>query len=146
MLVLAKQNFEDYLNGDNSIQYVSAKPESIKNYFQSNGVKYDTYVPAIDDFTLIGASISEHNGVKLAHHYYAAKGGKFIYVFQAHENYFKGDSIILLTNDLLNYLKLGHSYQTSHEYYTSIIKHQNNKIIAMVSNMPVEEMPREFFK
>jgi len=146
MLVLARQNFKEYLNGDKSIQYVSTKPESIKNYFQSNGLKYDTYVPAIDDYTLVGASISEHNGVKLAHHYYAAKGGKFIYVFQAHEDYFKGDSIILLTNDLLDYLKLGNSYKTSHEYFTSIIKHHQNKVIAMVSNMPAEQMPREFFK
>lgn len=146
MVVLAKQHFENYLNGNNSVQFISNDSRNIKDYFQSKGVNYATYIPELKKYSLVGASVSEHNGVKFAHHYYKSDDGRYIYVFQVHENYFRGDSIIRLSNDLMSYLKLGNMYRSSEEYYTIVMKHQDNNVIAMVSNMPAEEMPDEIFK
>lgn len=146
MIVLAQQNFENYLNDKNQVQFISDNSDEIKNYFQSMGVKFEAYIPEFEKYSLVGASVTEHNGVKLAHHYYSAKNGKYLYVFQAHEDYFKGDSIIRLTNDLLSYLKPGNSYRISQENYTTIVRHQQDKVIAMVSNLSAEELPDEFVK
>lgn len=141
MLVLAVSNFEKFMDGNNSAQFISSNPQDIKDYFRENGVKYETYIPVYDNYTLVGASVSEHRGVKLAHHFYTTKDGTYIYVFQVCENYFKGDSIILITNDLLNYLKQGNRYRHSHSNYTAIMSHKNNTLFAMVSNAPVSELP-----
>ena len=141
MVVLAINNFENLVYGDKSVEFISNSPQEIKKFFRESGVKYDIYIPKFENYSLVGAYVSDHKGVKLAHHIYSAKNGKYIYVFQVHENYFKGDSIIRLTNDLMNYLKLGNRYQKTHSNYTTILKHRNNNVIAMVSNVPVSEMP-----
>ena len=145
MVVLAQSYFKDFLNGNNKIQFTSDNPEEIRNFFQSQGVKYATFIPTYNNYSLAGASVSEHHGHKFAHHIYAAKNGKFIYVFQVHEDYFKGDSIIHLTDDLLNYLRNGNKYISRENNFVTVLKKQNENVLALVTNCAEEELPDSFF-
>ncbi len=144
MLVLAGSYFENFINGNNKIQFISDNPEEIRNFFLSQGVKYITFIPSYENYSLTGASVTEHNGVKLAHHVYSSKSGKFIYIFQVHESYFKGDSIIRLSNDLQEFLKSGKCYKIKQKNYTTILKRRNENVLALVSNLPDSEIPENF--
>lgn len=144
MLVLAKSYFEDFLNGNNKIQFTSDNPDDIKNFFRSQGVKYVTFIPTYNNCSLTGASVTDHNGIKFAHHIYSSKNGKFIYVFQVHEDYFKGDSIIRLSNDLQEFLKSGNYYKIKHKDYTTIITRKDENVLAVVSNLSDSEIPENF--
>ena len=144
MVVLAQSYFKDFLDGNNKIQFTSDNPDDIKNFFQSQGVKYVTFIPTYSKYSLAGASVSEHHGEKFAHHIYTAKNGKFIYVFQVHEDYFKGDSIIHLSDDLLNYLRNGNKYISRKGNFVTVLKRQNENVLAFVSNCADEELPDSF--
>ena len=144
MVVLAQSYFKDFLNGNNKIQFASDNPEEIKNFFQSEGVKYATFIPTYNNYPLAGASVSNHNGHKFAHHVYTTNNGKFIYVFQVHDDYFKGDSIIRLTKDLMNYLQNGNKYVSRGSNFVTILKKQNDNILALVTNCAEEELPDSF--
>ncbi|HKI77692.1 MAG TPA: hypothetical protein VKA26_04045 [Ignavibacteriaceae bacterium] len=146
IVVLAANNFEKYMAGDKSVQFVSNNPEEIKNYFRTNGVDYETYIPDFDNYSLVGAFVTDHKGVKLANHIYSSPDGKYIYIFQVHENYLQGDSIVRITNDLLNYLKLGNDYKTTQKEYITVLKHKDKKVFAMVSNLDAEKLPINFYK
>jgi hypothetical protein len=144
MIVLAQSYFADFLNGNNKIQFTSDNPEDIKNFFQSQGVKYVTIIPTYNNYSLAGASVYEHHGEIFAHHIYTAKNGKFIYVFQVHEDYFKGDSIIHLTEDLLNYLRNGNKYVSRQNNFVTVLKKQNDNVLALITNCADEELPDSF--
>ncbi len=146
MLVMAESYFENFLSGNNTPQFISNSADDIKNFFQAQGVKFAAYIPSYKDYSLAGASVIELNGVKLAHHIYAGKNGKFIYVFQVHESCFEGDSIIRLTNDLLNYIKDGHDYKTRRKDYVTILQQKKENILAVVSNLPDNELPEDIYK
>ena len=144
MLMLARSHFEHFLKGTSKIQFVSDNPEEIKNFFQAQGVKYATLIPKYNNYSLAGAFVSEHNGEKFAHHIYTTKNGKFIYIFQVHEKYFEGDSIIQLSEDLLNYLRNGNKYISRQSNFVTVLKKQDNNVLALVSNSTDEELPDNF--
>lgn len=144
MLVLAQSYFKNFLNGDNKIQFTSDNPEEIKNFFQDKGVKYVTFVPTYNNYSLAGALVSEHHGEKFAHHIYTAKNGKIIYIFQVHENYFQGDSIIQLSEDLLNYLRNGNKYISRQSNFVTVLRKQNDNVLAFISNSTDKELPDNF--
>ena len=144
MVVLAQSYFTSFLNGNNKIQFTSNNPEEIKSFFQSQGVKYATFIPTYNNYSLAGASVSIHHGHKFAHHIYSAKNGKYIYVFQVHEDYFKGDSIIHLSEDLLNYLRNGNKYISRNSNFTTVLRKQNDNVLAFITNCADEELPDSF--
>ena len=144
MVVLAQSYFENFLNGNNKIQFASDKSDDIKDFFQSQGVEYITFIPSYNNYSLTGASVSEHNGAKFAHHVYTAGNGKYIYILQVHEDYFKGDSIIQLSEDLLNYLRNGNKYVSKKNNFVTVLKKQNANVLAYISNSADGELLDNF--
>ena len=144
MVVLAQSYFKDFLNGNNKIQFASDNPEEIKNFFESQGVKYATIIPTYNNYSLAGASVSEHHGLMFAHHIYTSKNGKYIYVFQVREDYLKSDSIIHLSEDLLNYLRNGNRYISRKNNFVTVLKKQNENVIALITNCADKELPDSF--
>jgi hypothetical protein len=144
MLVMARAYFEDFLVGKNNPQFNSNNPDEIKNFFKLQGVKYDIFIPAYNNYSLEGVSVLEHHGEKFAHQIYSDKNGNFIYIFQVHENYFKGDSIIRLTEDLMDYLRKGNKYISRQKNYIAVLKKKNENVLALVSNSPDADLPDNF--
>ena len=144
MLVMARTYFEDFLVGKNNPQFNSNNLDEIKNFFKLQGVKYNIFIPEYNNYSLAGVSVLEHNGEKFAHQIYTDKNGNFIYIFQVHENYFKGDSIIRLTEDLMNYLRKGNKYISRQKNYIAVLKKKNENVLALVSNSPDADLPDNF--
>jgi hypothetical protein len=144
MLVMAKSYFENFLAGKKPLQLNSNDPAEIRDFFKSQGVKYETFIPDYENYSLAGASVTQHNGAIFAHHIYTDKNGKFIYIFQVHESYFKGDSIIRLSEDLMNYLKMGNKYVLRQKNYIAVLKKQNENVLAFVSNSTDASLPDNF--
>lgn len=144
MLVMARTYFENFLVGKNSPQFSSNNLDEIKNFFKLQGVKYNIFIPEYNNYSLAGVSVLEHHGEKFAHQIYTDKNGNFIYIFQVHENYFKGDSIIRLTEDLMNYLSKGNKYISKQKNYVTVLKKKNENVLALVSNSPDADLPDNF--
>jgi hypothetical protein len=144
MLVMARAYFEDFLVGKNNPQFTSNNPDEIKNFFKLKGVKYNIFIPVYNNYSLAGVSVLEHHGEKFAHQIYTDKNGNYIYIFQVHENYFKGDSIIRLTEDLMDYLGKGNKYISRQKNYIAVLKKKNENVLALVSNSPDADLPDNF--
>lgn len=144
MLVMARTYFENFLVGKNSPQFSSNNLDEIKNFFKLQGVKYNIFIPEYNNYSLAGVSVLEHHGERFAHQIYTDKNGNFIYIFQVHENYFKGDSIIRLTEDLMNYLSKGNKYISKQKDYVTVLKKKNENVLALVSNSPDADLPDNF--
>lgn len=144
MFVQAKNNFQSIVEGKLAPQLVSSNPDEIKNFFAAQGVKYQTYIPNISDWKLVGAVVSEDKGEKFAHHVYVDKNNNLIYLFQVDESYLNKNKIISLSNDLVNYLDQGHCYTTVSDGKVTLLTKENNNIFAVVSNADLSEIENNF--
>ena len=144
MFVQAKSNFQSIVDGRLAPQFTSSNPEAIKNYFESNGVKYPTLVPSFSDWKLVGAVISEDNGEKFAHHVYVDKNNHLIYLFQVAESYLYSHKRISLSNNLIKYLDEGNCYTTSDNGKVILLTKCDNNIFAVVSNADLSEIENHF--
>lgn len=134
MFVQARNNFISILEGKLAPQLTTANSEKIKNFFNTNGVKYSTTVPAIDEWKLLGAFVSEDKGEKFAHHVYVGKKGELAYLFQVDESYLYSHSIISLSDDLIKYLDEGNCYSTESDGSVTLFTKLDNNICVIVSN------------
>ena len=144
MFVQAKNNFQNIVDGKLAPQFTSSNPEAIKNYFESNGVKYPTLVPSFSDWKLVGAVISEDNGEKFAHHVYVDKNNHLIYLFQVAESYLYSHKRISLSNNLIKYLDEGNCYTTSDNGKVILLTKCDNNVFAVVSNADLSEIENHF--
>lgn len=144
MFVQAKNNFNSIITGKLAPQLTSENAVDIKNFFINNGVKYTTSVPAIKDWALLGAVVSEDKGEKFAHHVYTSKNGQLAYLFQVDESYLYSSDIISLSSDLIKYLDDGNCYSTVSEGSVTLFTKVENNIFAVVSNSSQKEIEKLF--
>lgn len=144
MFYQAENNFEAIIKGKLAPQIIADKPEEIKKYFESSGVRYSTLVPTFKEWKLLGAVVSEDNGEKFAHHVYAGEKGEIVYFFQVDESYFKSHDIISLNEDLLEYLDQGNCFIKTEDKKVVLFKKVNHNICAVVSNAPLQDVQNNF--
>lgn len=144
MFVQAKQNFNSIITGKLTPQFTSQNADEIKNFFNTNGVKYSTLVPNFSDWMLVGAVVSEDKGEKFAHHVYADKNGKLAYLFQVDESYLYNHDIISLSDDLIKYLDDGNCYFYVSDGSVTVFTKLDNNICAVVSNGNPKEVENTF--
>ena len=144
MFIQAKNNFNSILNGKLLPQLTSANSEEIKNFFNTNGVKYSTSVPNLKDWKLLGAVVSEDGGEKFAHHVYVGKNGQLAYLFQVDESYIHTHTIVTLSEDLVKYLDAGNCYSSKSEESITLFTKLGNNICAIVSNGNPKEIENTF--
>lgn len=144
MFYQAENNFEAIIQGKLAPQIIADKPEEIKKYFESSGVRYSTLVPTFKEWKLLGAVVSEDKGEKFAHHVYAGEKGEIVYVFQVDESYFKSHDIISLNENLLEYLDQGNCFIKTEDKKVVLFKKVNHNICAVVSNAPLQDVQNNF--
>ena len=145
MYIMAKDNFENILDGKLSLQIMSG-PEQIMAFFTSQGVKYPAYVPVIKDWKLTGALVSDIQGEKYAHHLYSTSDGKLVYLLQVNETELTEQGYLTLTNDLISYLEAGNCFKSTEEDRVTLFTKVKGNIIAVVSNGSPEEIENHFCK
>lgn len=144
MFVQAQNNFNSILQGKLAPQLASKSADEIKNFFDNNGVKYQTAVPNVIDWDLLGAVVSEDKGEKFAHHVYSDKEGNLAYLFQVEESYLHSHEIITLSDDLIKYLDDGNCYTSITDSSVTLFTKINNNICAVVSNAKPEQIEKVF--
>ncbi|MEO8232953.1 MAG: hypothetical protein ABI638_11760 [Ignavibacteriota bacterium] len=144
MFVQAQNNFNSILHGTLAPQLASKSADEIKNFFESNGVKYSTSVPNVLDWNLLGAVVSEDKGEKFAHHVYVDKEGKLAYLFQVDESYLNNHEIISLSDDLIKYLDEGNCYTSVTDSSVTLFTKVEHNICAVVSNANPKEIEKTF--
>lgn len=144
MFVQAMNNFNSIAEGKLLPQLTSQNADEIKNFFIDNGVKYSTLVPAVAEWNLLGAVVSEDQGEKFAHHVYVSEDGKLAYLFQVDESYLYAHEIISLSDDLIKYLDEGNCYTYESESSVTLFTKMDNNICAIVSNGNPKEIENIF--
>ncbi len=144
MLVQAQANFHNIFAGKLKPQLTTEDAEQIKQFFRAEGVKYNTLIPRLDNYKLVGAVVSEDRGEKFAHHVYADDEGHLVYLFQVNESYIDENKILKLTNDLHLYLDNGNCYSYSNNGITTLMKKTGHNVFAVVANLPVEKLENKF--
>ena len=140
MYIQAKYNFKNILAGKLSPQFTSANPDSIKEFFTERGVAYQTYVPVIKDWKLVGAVVSVDHGEKFAHHVYSTANGKLVYLFQVDETELKKHDFLTLTDDLITYLNSGKCYEYTEGNLVTLLTLRKGNIFVVVSNSTPDEV------
>jgi hypothetical protein len=144
MFVQAKSNFNSILLGKLTPQLTSANSDEIKDFFVSNGVKYSTLVPDINNWNLLGAVVSEDKGEKFAHHVYVSKKGELAYLFQVDESYLSSNEIITLSADFIKYLDEGNCYTSVTDSSVTLFTKMDHNICAIVSNGNPKDVEKTF--
>ena len=87
-------NYEAVLKGEIVPQVVSDRPEYVRAYFKGK-TGFPVFIPAMKECTLVGGTVNEYHGMRLAHVVYK-HGLQFIYLYQAcRESVMKGDTLHL---------------------------------------------------
>ncbi len=87
-------NYEAMLKGEIVPQVVSDRPEYVRAYFQGK-TGFPVFIPAMKECTLVGGSVNDYRGMRLAHVLYR-HGLQFIYLYQVcRESVMKGDLLHL---------------------------------------------------
>jgi len=87
-------NYEAVLKGEIVPQVVSDCPDNVRTYFQGK-TTFPVFIPAMKECTLVGGSINDYHGMRLAHVLYK-HGLQFIYLYQVcRESVMKGDTLHL---------------------------------------------------
>jgi anti-sigma factor RsiW len=87
-------NYEAVLKGEIVPQVVSESPDNVRTYFQGK-TAFPVFIPAMKECTLVGGSVNDYHGMRLAHVLYR-HGLQYIFLYQAcRESVMKGDTLHL---------------------------------------------------
>jgi hypothetical protein len=144
VMVQAVNNFHKLLAGDMKPEMESSDAAKVRSFVKDKA-NIDAFVPAINDYILVGAVCSEYNGQMLAHLVYSS-GDEVIYIYEA--------CVSSLHSKCLELPDPVHSDIMKNKYYmcdkvddnqcTMIIWYNDNVICASVSTMPKQKMFAHF--
>jgi len=140
MVVQAGMNFSRITSGKLAPQLVTNDPDAMKQYFRENGVDYDTYIPKLSGWKMLGCVVSDEHGIKMAHHVYVNGDGKILYVFQAASKYFARNKALTISSPLLRYISGGRYYLASCGGYNTAVLKVGENICTMVSDESPEKL------
>ncbi len=85
-------NYEAVLKGTIVPQVMSDCPENVRSFFRGK-TGFPVFIPAMKECTLVGGSINDYHGMRLAHVLYK-HGLQYIYLYQAcRESVMNGDTL-----------------------------------------------------
>lgn len=144
MVVQAQENFKLIKNGMLNLQIQCSNPQTLKNFFADNGVSYDPKIPMYEYWNLEGGVVSDHNGVKLAHHLYTGDEGELVYVYQISNTICSKKKAVLLSEELLRKLEGGEVLSGRAEGYCMFVWQNNENIFVLVSNEEMDKIEEKF--
>lgn len=136
----AGANFGKILEGKLTPQLVTSDHERIKEFFANSGVKYNTILPDLASWKMLGCVVSDESGNKLAHHVYTNENGKLLYVYQADKKYFSGKKVLSMSQTLMRRISLGKPYFESRPEYNIMVAKIGDNIFTFVSNETAEKV------
>ncbi len=144
MLVQAANNFNSIIAGKLAPQIITDDANNVKDFFVKSGVEYSTCVPAIKDWRILGAVVSQEDNEKFAHHVYTNEQGKLIYLYQVYESCLSKGEKLHLSKKLIEYLDQGNCFFSSKDNNTILLKKIEGNICAIVSNTSQTELENLF--
>jgi len=144
MFVQARGNFQNLLNGKLTPRITTTDAKEIKTFFETEGVKYKTIIPELENYSLVGGVVSDEQGEKLAHHVYADNQGHLIYLFQVDESFLAKNAVLKISDALHSYLDDGNCFTFSDSGVSTLMTKKGNNIFAIVSNVTKKKLESQF--
>ena len=144
MFVQARGNFQNLLNGKLTPRITTTDAKEIKTFFETEGVKYKTIIPELENYSLVGGVVSDEQGEKLAHHVYADNQGHLIYLFQVDESFLAKNAVLKISDALHSYLDDGNCFTFSDRGVSTLMTKKENNILAIVSNVTKKKLETKF--
>lgn len=138
--VQAGSNFNKIIEGKLAPQLITDDPNAVKNFFVRSGVKYNTVLPDLPSWKILGCVVSDEGGNKFAHHVYINENGKLLYVYQADKKYFSGKKVLSISPVMLQKISSGKHYFESKDGYNIMLTKIGSNIFAFVSNEKEEKV------
>jgi anti-sigma factor RsiW len=79
MVDQAVEHYSNYMRGGVKLQLVSSNHDEVRNFFQDK-VNFAVYVPEVENASLVGGTLCEHEGVKFLNLVYR-RGDKVVYFY-----------------------------------------------------------------
>jgi anti-sigma factor (TIGR02949 family) len=79
MVDQAVEHYSNYMQGGVKLQLVSSSHDEVKNFFKDK-VNFEVYVPEMENSSLVGGVLCEHEGVKFLNLVYR-RGDKVVYFY-----------------------------------------------------------------
>ena len=144
VMVQAVNNFHKLLAGDMRPEMESSDAAKVKN-FVKHEANLDAYVPAINDYVLVGVKCSEYDGQMLVHLVYSS-GNEMIYIYEAGLSSIHCKSLELpdpVHSDIVKN-KFYMCDKVDDNQCTMILWYKDNILCASVSTMPKQKMYASF--
>lgn len=143
-ITLVHSSFHQIMEGKLEIQFTDGDAESVRNFYEKNGVNYIAVIPKCPDWEIMGAIISESGTEKFAHTIFMNKKGEILDLCQVKEiflsNELMNDGSILSQKDLDN----GKVFRVKEsDCEILIMKHKNN-VLAIASNAHSTDLRNSF--
>lgn len=143
-ITLVHSSFHQIMAGKLGIQFTDGDAESVRNFYEKNGVNYIAVIPKCPDWEIKGAIISESGTEKFAHTIFMSKKGEILDLCQVKENFLSSelmnDGSILSQKDLDN----GKVFRVKEsDCEILIMKHKNN-VLAIASNAHSTDLRNSF--
>jgi len=144
VMVQAVNNFHKMLSGDMKPEMESSDAAKVRN-FVKNKANMDAFVPAINDYILVGVKCSEYDGQMLVHLVYSS-GNEMIYIYEAGVSSLHCKSLELpdpVHSDIVKN-KFYMCDKVDDNQCTMILWYKDNVLCASVSTMPKQKMFASF--
>lgn len=141
---LVHSSFHQIIEGKLEIQFSDSDAESIRKFYEINGIDYISAIPKCPEWKIKGAIISESGNEKFAHTIFTNKQGEVLDLFQVKENYLNSE--IMNDESVLSHKELiqGKVFRVKNsDCEILIMKHKNN-LMAIASNSQTTNLQDSF--
>jgi anti-sigma factor (TIGR02949 family) len=139
MVDQAVEHYSNYMHGGVKLQLVSANHEEVKNFFRDK-VNFEVYVPEMENSSLVGGVLCEHEGVKFLNLVYR-RGDKVVYLYMGCSKQMKANGRVGLSARAETDLReTGWYLDTTHVNCNVAVWKIEDNVCSVVADMGKEEL------
>jgi anti-sigma factor (TIGR02949 family) len=139
MIDQAVQHYSNYMKGRVKLQLVSSDHDEVKNFFKDK-VSFEVYVPEVENSSLVGGTLCDHEGVKFLNLVYR-RGDKVIYFYMGCSKQMKANGRVGLSAKAETDLRqTGWYFDTTRVNCNVAVWKVEDNVCSVVADMGREEL------
>jgi hypothetical protein len=139
MIDQAVQHYSNYMQGGVKLQLVSPDHDEVKSFFKDK-VNFEVYVPKVENSSLVGGTLFEHEGVKFLNLVYT-RGDKVIYFYMGCSKQMKANGKVGLSAKAETVLReTGWYFDTTRANCNVAVWKVEDNVCSVVADMGREEL------
>jgi anti-sigma factor (TIGR02949 family) len=139
MVDQAVEHYSNYMRGGVKLQLVSSNHDEVKGFFKDK-VNFEVYVPEVENASLVGGTLCEHEGVKFLNLVYT-RGDKVIYFYMGCSKQMKANGKVGLSAKAETDLReTGWYFDTTRVNCNVAVWKVEDNVCSVVSDMRKDEL------